>query len=519
VLANDTDADGNPLTAILVNGPSNGSVSLNPNGTFTYTPNTNFNGTDSFTYKTNDGTVDSNNVATVTLTVNAVNDAPSFTKGADQTVLEDAGAQTVTGWATGISAGPNESGQTVNFVVNNSNNALFSVQPTISANGTLTYTAAPNVNGSATVTVQLRDSGLTANGGVDTSPAQTFVINVTPVNDAPVVANPLTVQSSPEDTAVNFTIPANTFSDVDNATLTLSASLADNSALPSWLNFNAATRTFSGTPPLNFNGTLALKVTASDGALATASTFDLVITPVNDAPTVSVIANQTAFQNSVGQVTAVGPIAFTIADVETAASALTVTATSSNPTLIPNGNIVLGGSGANRTLTITPANNQFGTATITVNVSDGNLTTPTTFTVEVGRNLNGGNGVDTLNGTAGNDRLDGGNGKDTLNGGAGNDSLIGGNGDDVLRGGTGNDTLNGGNGADRFVLASGEGTDTIQDFQNGTDKIALAGGITYSQLLIQQEGGRAKISFGAEVLAYLDGVNFNLIDSTDFVVA
>ncbi len=56
-------------------------------------------------------------------------------------------------------------------------------------------------------------------------------------------------------------------------------------------------------------------------------------------------------------------------------------------------------------------------------------------------------------------------GDDTLSGGAGNDSLLGGNGDDVLRGGTGNDTLNGGNGSDRFVLASGEGPDTIQDFQ------------------------------------------------------
>src|SRR5207237_1025847 len=75
VLTNDSDIEGDPLTVVLVSGPTNGSLTLNVNGTFTYTPSANFNGTDSFTYKVNDGTADSN-VATVTLTVTAVNDAP-----------------------------------------------------------------------------------------------------------------------------------------------------------------------------------------------------------------------------------------------------------------------------------------------------------------------------------------------------------------------------------------------------------------------------------------------------------
>ena len=101
-------------------------------------------------------------------------------------MLEDAGAQSVTGWATGISAGPaNESAQVADFVVTSNNNALFSVQPAVAANGTLTYTPAPNANGSATVTVQVHDNGGTANGGVDTSAAQTFTISVTAVNDVP----------------------------------------------------------------------------------------------------------------------------------------------------------------------------------------------------------------------------------------------------------------------------------------------------------------------------------------------
>src|SRR5207244_4028812 len=76
-----------------------------------------------------------------TITVNSVNDAPSFAKGADQTVNEDAGAQSVPTWATAISTGPaNESGQTVDFLVSNNNNGLFSSQPAVSAAGTLTYT-------------------------------------------------------------------------------------------------------------------------------------------------------------------------------------------------------------------------------------------------------------------------------------------------------------------------------------------------------------------------------------------
>src|SRR5207247_2480777 len=121
-----------------------------------------------------------------TITVNSVNDAPSFVEGADQTVNEDAGAQSVPSWASAISAGPtNESGQAVDFVVTNDNNGLFSGQPAVSAAGTLSYTPAANANGSATVTVKIHDDGGTANGGMDESATQTFTITVNPVNDAP----------------------------------------------------------------------------------------------------------------------------------------------------------------------------------------------------------------------------------------------------------------------------------------------------------------------------------------------
>src|SRR6185295_14037777 len=79
-----------------------------------------------------------------------------------------------------------EAAQALDFIVASSNAPLFSAQPAISSTGTLTYTPAPNANGSATVTVRLHDNGGTAGGGVDTSAPQTFTITITPVNDAPV---------------------------------------------------------------------------------------------------------------------------------------------------------------------------------------------------------------------------------------------------------------------------------------------------------------------------------------------
>ena len=78
LLAHATDIDGDPLTAVLVSGPAHGSLSLNSDGSFTYTPSGNYNGSDSFVYKVNDGTADSN-LATVSLTITAVNDAPVAT--------------------------------------------------------------------------------------------------------------------------------------------------------------------------------------------------------------------------------------------------------------------------------------------------------------------------------------------------------------------------------------------------------------------------------------------------------
>jgi len=145
---------------------------------WTYTPNADFHGTDTFKYKVKDGALESAE-ATVTITVSPVNDRPSFTKGAGQVVKEDAGAQTVAGWATGISAGPaNEATQTLSFQVTNDSNGLFTAQPAVSSTGSLTYTPKAGAKGVASVSIKLKDSGGTANGGVDTSVSQTFKITV-----------------------------------------------------------------------------------------------------------------------------------------------------------------------------------------------------------------------------------------------------------------------------------------------------------------------------------------------------
>src|SRR5438445_11073627 len=90
VLGNDTDAEGDALTASLVSGPTHGTLTFNGDGSFTYVPEANYNGTDSFTYKANDGVADST-VTTVTLTISGVNDPPvanddSYTTNEDTTL-------------------------------------------------------------------------------------------------------------------------------------------------------------------------------------------------------------------------------------------------------------------------------------------------------------------------------------------------------------------------------------------------------------------------------------------------
>lgn len=136
------------------------------------------------------------NISTSTIKVVPVNDVPSFVKGTDQNIAQCINtSQTVNGWATAISKGPaDEFGQSLNFIVTNTNNSAFSVQPAIDPSGNLTYTLSGTFTGTITVSVALHDDGGTAFGGVDTSAIQTFYIFIAPTPTAVILATgPTTV--------------------------------------------------------------------------------------------------------------------------------------------------------------------------------------------------------------------------------------------------------------------------------------------------------------------------------------
>jgi len=167
-------------------------------GTLTFTPAADAFGTSTsdITLVDNGGTANSgentSSVHHITITVNAINDVPSYTAGSDPTAVnEDSGTSTTVGWATNLSFGPsNETGQTLSFIVTSDDNpGLFSSTPAVSPTGTLTFTPAANRNGTAHVAFAIKDSGGTANGGVDTSTGQSVTITVNPVDDPPNAVN------------------------------------------------------------------------------------------------------------------------------------------------------------------------------------------------------------------------------------------------------------------------------------------------------------------------------------------
>ena len=220
----------------------------------------------------------------------------------------------------------------------------------LKADGTFSYTPDANWNGTDSFTYKAND------GSLDSPPA-TVTITVNPANDAPTVANAIADQNATEDSAFSFVVPANTFADVDvGDTLIYSASGA-----PAWLTFNAATRTFSGTPANADVGSVTITVTADDGHGGTASdSFDIVVGNANDAPTVATpIADQNATEDAAFSFQFA---ANTFADVDVGDS-LTYTASGTPAWLTFNA--------ATRTFSGTPANADVGSVTITVTADDG----------------------------------------------------------------------------------------------------------------------------------------------------
>ena len=209
------------------------------------------------------------------------------------TVNEDSGAYSQASFATNIFAGPPADIELVlSFIVSNDRNALFSSQPAVAANGTLTFTPANNANGSATVTMAVHDNGGIADGRVDTSASRTFTITVTSVNDAPTDIA-LSASSIAENNAANATVGTLSATDPDaGATHTFMLVTGTGDTDNAAFNLSGNSLRLNGSADFETKSSYSVRVRATDqGALTFEKQFTILITDVNDPPVVSVPAN------------------------------------------------------------------------------------------------------------------------------------------------------------------------------------------------------------------------------------
>jgi VCBS repeat-containing protein len=326
------------------------------------TPAANQNGTATITITVNDGTANTN--TTFTLTVNAVNDAPVAVNDSYSTPKNTALAIA----APGVLSNDTDVDSTIltaALVTGPTHAASFTLNP----DGSFSYTPASNYFGADSFTYRTND-------GITNSNTATVSLNVTNTNTAPVAVNDS--YSTNEDTMLTIAAAGvlSNDTDVDGNTLTAIVAVGPTHGTLV-LNANGS---FTYTPAANYYGPDSFTYNANDGTINSASpaTVSLTVNPVNDAPTITSIANQTINEDA-----STSALSFTIGDVETAATSLTVSGNSSNTTLVPTANIVFGGSGASRTVTVTPAAGQSGSANITITVNDGTNSTSTTFTLTV----------------------------------------------------------------------------------------------------------------------------------------
>jgi len=377
VLSNDSDlhsgAPGEnnlPMTALLVADVSHGTLTLNSDGTYTYVPDADYFGADSFTYRAEDSLGAQSLIATVSITVTEVNDPPIATDDAIAAIDEDSGDYTIS-FASLLgndSTGPgNESAQTLTI-----SSVGSAVGGTVSILGSdVVFSPTLNFNGAANFDYVVTDDG-TSNGLSDPLTDTGHVaFTIDAVNDAPVAVGDS--YSTDEDITLNVSAPGvlGNDSDVDLDALTTElVSNVSNGTLT--LNANGS---FSYVPDADFSGSDSFTYNATDSLLdSNVVTVSITVDAVNDAPTISDVADQ-----STNEDTATGAIGITVGDVDNAAAGLVVTASSSNQALVTDANLVLGGSGTGRTLVATPEADANGTTTITLTVSDGNLTATDTF--------------------------------------------------------------------------------------------------------------------------------------------
>jgi VCBS repeat-containing protein len=463
VLANDSDANGDRLTLSLATFPTHGNAIINDNGTpqdptddfITYTPNLNFNGTDTFTYTVSDGTDIA--TATVTVTVNPVNDAPVVNKAiANQTATEDS---TFNFQIPGDIFSDVDTGDILSYSATLENgNPLPSWLSFDATTRTFSGTPTNSDVGSLNLKVTVQDLA-----GAKVS--DVFTLTVQNVNDAPVLNQAIADANATEDQAFNFIIPANTFSDVDAGdVLSYSATLDNDNPLPSWLNFNPTTQTFSGIPTNADVGAINIKVTATDLAGETVSDiFTLTVDSVNNnnAPTVNKsLLNQIAIEDR-NFIYIFAEDTFIDSD---PGDVLSYNATLEGGNPLPSW---LNFDGATRTFSGTPKDADVSSLNLTIRAIDkDSLFVESNFKLSVLNLIQGSSASDNLIGGDRNDYIEGREGRDTINAGKG---------DDIIIGGSGSELLTGGEGKDLFVYTNYQDIgDRITDFNLNDDKIVFS---------------------------------------------
>jgi VCBS repeat-containing protein len=269
VLVNDSDVDGDVLQAVLGVGPEHGTLELNPDGSFTYTPDENYNGPDAFTYQVNDGTATSD-LAVVEILVNAVNDTPVSQN--DEYVTEEDQPLVIAAAAGVIANDSDVDGDTLQ--------ATLGVGPehgtlVLNPDGSFSYTPNENYNGPDSFTYQVSD-------GTELSDLAVVEILVNAVNDTPVSQNDeyVTAEDQPLVIAATAGVLVND-SDVDGDTLQATLDVGPEHGT---LIFNPD-GSFTYTPDENYHGPDSFTYRVGDGnATSELATVEIDVTPVNDIP-------------------------------------------------------------------------------------------------------------------------------------------------------------------------------------------------------------------------------------------
>ena len=289
LLANDIDIDDVLVGSmiVIVDSPGNGAVTVDVNtGAVTYTPNLNYNGNDVFTYQVKDASDALSNVATVTITINPVNDAP--VANPDLASTNEEIAVSIPVLDNDVDVDNNLDGSSLIIVTQPEHGAAV-IDP---VTGKIEYTPEIDFNGNDSFTYQLED----AEGALST-PA-TVTVTVLPINDAP-VANPDNA-TTPEDNLVSIPVLAND-TDVDNnwtnAILIISTNPSHGTVA-----VESSTGRIVFTPEQDYfgNDSFTYQVKDAQGALSNVATVNIVVTPVNDPPVANNDAATTAEEMALG---------------------------------------------------------------------------------------------------------------------------------------------------------------------------------------------------------------------------